>query len=475
MKKHKPNRVVETTKAVAPTPPGGLSSPMSFGGWMGSVREPFLTAWQRNLSEANPRDPLMLAVSAYYACVSIISQDVGKLPLRLMRRANSAAAPELADSHPISRLLKTPNKYQSDVDFLQYHTAAKLIHGASFIYKVPDERFVTKELHILPPGRVQPLISDVTKEVYYQIIGDDGGLAPVGDWERTIPASFIIHERMNAMLHPLIGVPPIYAAATSAATGARIMMNSERFFGNMARPSGILTAPGEIKQATADRLKEKWNQSFRAGRLGDTAVLGDGLEFKSIILNAVDSQLIEQLRWTVEDVARVFRVPLYLLGDLAKTAYKNSEQAARSYYQGCLQYHLQSTERTFDAGLGLRDGHFTNFDLDGFFRMEMDARFQAYKTALDAGIFSINEVRAREGLAPVKGGEEPRVQAQYLPLSVIPDTNVPVIAGGTRPPADEPPDDDEDDDEDKSVEIASDHPMLTSIVKLQQVIRKSAA
>jgi len=127
---------------------------------------------------------------------------------------------------------------------------------------------------------------------------------------------------------------------------------------------------------------------------------------------------------------------------LSKVSYKNSEQLARTYYQSTLQWHYEAIEIAFDKFFDFGPSMYMEFDLDTLFRTEIDTRFAAYQIAINAGINSVNEIRAKENYPPVKGGAEPRVQMQYVPLSqalepVAPPAPAP--APEPDPPADAPP------------------------------------
>jgi phage portal protein BeeE len=229
-------------------------------------------------------------------------------------------------------------------------------------------------------------------------------------------------------------------------------MGSAAFFRNNSRPSGVLVAPGKISKEVAELLKLKWEENFSGGRIGRTAVLGDGLKWEPLTLTATDAQLIDQLRYSVEDVARVYRVPLFLLGELSKVSYRNSEQMNRGYYSGCLQYHIEAIEARLDRAFALPEGVYVEFDLEPLLRTEIDIRFNAYKTAIQSGFKTINEVRKKEGDKPLPGGDEPLVQVQYMPLSQLgkqakqpkqpatPSSEpvAPAPAGGTDTPPPEP-------------------------------------
>jgi HK97 family phage portal protein len=428
--------------------PGSNVASWLYGAGTATPHEPFAGAWQENLQGAASAGPNILAFGAVYSCVNIISSDIARMPVRVLRHRDGGGREEFRN-HPAWRLMRRPNSFQTSLQFIQHYLISKLTTGNTYVLLLRDGRGVVNEMFVLDPKSVQVLVSE-EGGIYYRVGKDTlaGMSGPI-----TLPARDILHDRAATFWHPLVGVSPLFAAGVSAMTGARIMMHSERFFGNMARAGGALVAPGKIEPDVAKRLQTEWENNYGAKGLGKTAVLSNGLEFKPITINAVDAELVNQLRWTVEDVARVYRVPGFKLGDLNKVSYRNSEQMARDYFQGCLSYHIEAFEQAMDLALELPEGVEVEFDLAPLFRMETDTRYTAHKTALNAGFKSINEVRQEEDLPPVKGGEEPRVQMQYLPLSMADGTliNAPGQAPGGAP-APEPDDEDEDDDEAKAID-----------------------
>jgi HK97 family phage portal protein len=217
--------------------------------------------------------------------------------------------------------------------------------------------------------------------------------------------------------------------------GLHIQSNSQKLFSNASRPGGVLTAPGRISKDTAQRLKDEWDNSYSGERFGKTAVLPEGLKWESMTMTAEDAELIAQLRWSVEDVGRAFRVPPFMLGDTSKTTYRNSEQLGRMYLTGCLGFQLEALEKRFMRAFEFPDDWELKFDLSTLLRAEIDVRFTAYTQALQAGWMTPNEVRAGEGLEPVEGGDEPHLQSQYVPLSQSGKTP----PGGAPPAPDNPP------------------------------------
>jgi HK97 family phage portal protein len=399
-------------------------------------------SWQRNLYEHNPAS--LLAFSAVYACTSMISGDVAKLPLIINRIDLDTGAREPLRSDYYVSLFRSPNDYQTRTDFLQLFILSYLLQGNGYAYCTRNLRGEVSAMHVLDPRTTIPYIGQDTGEVFYRVganmlAGLKGG--------EVIPARNIIHHRLPLLpSFPLIGVTPIFAAAASSAVGISILSNSQKFFGNASRPSGVLTAPGRVSEPTQERLRNDWDNNYSGANFGKTAVLPEGLKWEPLTITAQDSQLIEQLRWSVEDVGRVFRVPSFMLGDTSKVTYRNSEQLARAYLNGCLAYHIETLEKRFEFAFDFPIDYEIKFDLSQFLRTEIDVRYTAYQQALNGGWLSINEVRGSEGLEPVKGGEVPRVQVQYVPIDVAtsiqgPPAQVPGPGPGEpTPPAPSEPD-----------------------------------
>lgn len=379
-------------------------------GWY-RILESFTGAWQQNV-EIN-RDTV-LSYAAVYACVSLISQDIGKMRVKLMQQNANGIWREFSNAAH-SPVLRKPNHFQNRVKFFEYWIVSKLLFGNTYALKQRDNRGVVTALYILDPSRVTVLVSP-SGDVFYKLATDHlSGL----EQDVIVPAREIIHDLMNALFHPLIGVSPIYACGLAATEGVKIQTNSTNFFANMSRPSGILTAPGAINNETATRLKAHWDENYKGEFAGKVAVLGDGLEYKPMSVNAVDSQLIEQLKWTAENVCTAFHVPPYKIGVGAMPAYNNIEALNQEYYSQCLQSLIESAEIALDEGLELPVGYGTEFDLDGLLRMDTATRYKAHSEAIKGGWLAPDEARRKEDYDPVEGGKTPYLQQQNYSLAAL--------------------------------------------------------
>jgi HK97 family phage portal protein len=400
-------------KAIVPS----LSSVDGRGGWFSIFRESFPGAWQQNteVELAN-----VLTYSPVYACISLISRDISKLRLRLMEQDEDEIWIETANP-AFSPVLRKPNHYQTPIEFLQNWLITKLIHGNTYVLKQRDNRDVVVGMYVLEPTRVTPMVSG-SGDVYYSLQQD--ALSGVGQHSVVVPASEIIHDRMNPWYHPLVGISPISACGLAAVQALRIMDNSSTFFGNGSNPSGVLTATGAISDETAQRLKDHWTTAFSGANAGQVAVLGDGLKFERMAMSAVDAQLIDQLNWTALEVCRAFNMPPYKVGVGPMPTYNNIEALNQEYYAQTLQHHIQSIEAALDKGLGLEtkiNGRQYGVDIDetGLLRMDTATKLKAALDAL-AGGMSPNEVRRRyHELGPVPGGDQPYLQKQNWPLELL--------------------------------------------------------
>jgi len=248
------------------------------------VREPFPGAWQQNASQTVDGQ---LSYYAAYACVTLISNDFGKLRPRLVEKRGNIW--KETTSSAFSPVIRKPNRYQNHIQFKEWWAMSKLVFGNTYALLERDARGIVVQQYILDARRVLPLVAP-DGQVYYQLHTDN--LSGVTE-EILVPASEIIHDRMNCLFHPLVGISPLYAAGVPSAQGIAIQNSSRSFFANGARPSGVLTAPGQIGQETADRLKLAWEEKFTGVNSGKIAVLGDGLKYEPMVMTSADAQLIE--------------------------------------------------------------------------------------------------------------------------------------------------------------------------------------
>lgn len=391
------------------------------GAWWPIIKESFAGAWQRNevLAVQN-----VLTYAPVYACVTLIASDIGKLRPKLVEQDPDGIWTETGNP-AFSPVLRKPNRYQNRIQFYQHWLTSKLIHGNTYVLKQRDNREVVVGMYILDPTRVKVLVAP-DGSVFYALAVDNLAGLTEEDVKLAVPASEIIHDVMCPLYHPLCGVSPISACAIAALLALKIQNDSLNFFANSAQPSGILTAPHFIKEETAKRLKEQWDLNFTGENAGKVAVLGDGLEFDPLRQNARDAQLIEQLKWTGDDVCTAFHVPPYKIGIGQPPNYNNIEALNQQYYSECLQILIETLELLLDEGLGLAEAKIggvqlgVEFEIDDLLRMDTSTRVKAASEAIGGGGMMINEARKKyHGLKSVAGGNAVYLQQQNYSIQAL--------------------------------------------------------
>lgn len=391
------------------------------GGWYPLIREPYSGAWQQNQEITQETQ---LAHFAVWACITLIAGDMGKLRARLVDLDPNGIWAE-TDSPAYSPVLRKPNRYQNHIQFKEHWMLSKLTRGNAYALKSRDNRGVVTALYLLDPSRVVPLVAP-DGSVYYELKQDE--LNGLRDSEPVrVPASEIIHDRMCAMFHPLVGLSPLYACGLAASQGLAIQEQSSTFFGNGARPSGVLTAPGAISQESADRIQQAWATKFTGANAGRVAVLGDGLSYSPMVMNATDAQLVEQLKLTAEVVCAVFHVPPSKIGLGQDSSAANADMRNQNYFDDCLGAHVEAWELCMDEGLGIGrgvkvEGRTLGVDLDtdeGRWRMNSAARIGALVQSIGGGLHITNEARKELNLPPVDGGDVIFRQQQDFPIHLL--------------------------------------------------------
>ena len=419
---------------------GYLSSIYSYSGgaypwWPGAVLESYAGAWQQNVVAAPPST--LLAFPPVYACVTGIAQDVGKMRVKLSRIENGIWT-EITENQPWLPLLSNPNPYQDIQQFLEEWVISKLIYGNTYIYKVRDQRGVVSELHILHPGLIHPLVAP-NGDVYYEIQRDDlSGLTleRLQELERqygrlAIPASEIIHDRINTLWHKLLGVSPLYGCGNSATLGTAIQSSATTFFSNKGMPGAHLSAPGAISDETAARIKETYQAAFTGTGSGKVLITGDDLKFTPLAFSADKSQQKEQMDQSVSAVATAFRYPLWKLNG-STPPYTKPDQAQTMYYTDCLGPHIVAIEKRLDRGLQLPRNIRCEFDLDELLRMDQTALHESLNAA--GKFMRLNEQRFRANLEDLeKGGDTVYRQEQDHSVEFVHDMDKVLLEQAKNP------------------------------------------
>lgn len=385
------------------------------------VREPYTGAWQLNDSITTES---ALSNPSVFGCVSAISADIGKIAPPLLLEEDAQGFWFEKSNPAYTPVLRTPNRYQTAQQFHEQVVLSLLLHGNAYLLKNRDDRGVVNQLYVLDPARVKVLVAP-DGSVYYELQPNDlAGIAASADPPVIAPAREIIHVRINCFFHPLMGISPLYAVAGAVAQAQAIQSSSSAFFTNGGRSPFALVAPTKLDPLSAERAKAEALKFKTSG----TMVLELGMQIVPMPTTAADTQLIAQLGWTEETIAKCFRFPINLLNSAKQPPYANAE-ASQLQYKACLEPYMVAIANGLTTGLELPLYLKIEFDDTLLMWMDTATRTKAAKDAIVAGM-SPNEVRETYwDLPPVEGGELPYLQQQNKPVSDLAHPTEEQVAG----------------------------------------------
>ena len=412
-------------------------------GWFRLIGESFPGAWQQNV-EVTRGD--LVSYPTLYACIQRIATDIGKLPYCLKAKGDNGIWVEI-DNPAYSPVLRKPNDYQTAQQFRELWMVSKLTHGNTYVLKRRDSRNVVVAMYVLDPCRVQPMVTE-SGYVYYQLQTDALNSLPAGypAANLLVPASEIIHDRCITLHHPLIGVPPLCAAYWPAAKNLKILQSAATFFNNNAQPGGILTAPAGMRDDDAKRIKEYWDQNFTGEKSGKIAVIGADMKFTSFAMKGADAQLVEQMKYSDEQICQPFGVPPFKIGIGSIPAGLGVDAVNLLYFDDALSTHIEAMENLLDDALKLNADLGIWMDTEPLLRMDVGKQAEVETKLVGGKIKTPDEARRRFNLPPTGGGDTIWAQQQDYPLGTLRDRLPPDEKAPAAPAAPTPDPAPEEDD-----------------------------
>ena len=356
-----------------------------------------------------------MQTSAVYACVRILAESVAGLPLHVYERtANGSKSTK--PSHPLYRLLHDePNREMTSFVFRETLMSHLLLWGNAYAQIIRDGRGFPIALYPLLPDRMA-VDRNESGELVYTYQSDKGQVKL---------------RRENALHIPglgfdgLIGYSPIAMAKNAVGLALATEDYGAAFFANGANPGGVLEHPGVIKPEQADRLRESWQSQFGGANAHKVAVLEEGLKFHQMSIPPEQAQFLETRKFQINEIARIFRVPPHMVGDLEKSSFSNIEQQSLEFVKYTLDPWVVRWEQSLQQALILPSEKatiFIKFNLDGLLRGDYQSRMQGYSTGIQNGFMSVNDVRGLEDmnlLTAEEGGDLHFVNGNMVKLADV--------------------------------------------------------
>jgi len=360
-----------------------------------------------------------MQMTAVYSCVRILAEAVAGLPLHLYRYTENGGK-EKAIDHPLYLLLHDePNPEMSSFVFRETLMTHLLLWGNAYAQIIRNGKNEVIALYPLMPNKME-VDRDEHGQLYYKYQRSN-------DEAPTMEGSSVILKPCDVLHIPglgfdgLVGYSPIAMAKNAIGMAIACEEFGAKFFANGAAPSGVLEHPGTIKDPS--RVREAWQSQFGgSSNSGKVAVLEEGMKYTPISISPEQAQFLETRKFQINEIARIFRVPPHMVGDLEKSSFSNIEQQSLEFVKYTLDPWVIRWEQSIMRSLLTpeeKKTYYAKFNLDGLLRGDYQSRMNGYAIGRQNGWMSANDIRELENLDRIpaeEGGDLYLINGNMLPM-----------------------------------------------------------
>ena len=360
-----------------------------------------------------------MQMTAVYSCVRILAEAVAGLPLHLYRYTESGGK-EKAIDHPLYLLLHDePNPEMSSFVFRETLMTHLLLWGNAYAQIIRNGKNEVIALYPLMPNKME-VDRDEYGQLYYKYQRSN-------DETPTMEGSSVILKPCDVLHIPglgfdgLVGYSPIAMAKNAIGMAIACEEYGAKFFANGAQPGGVLEHPGTIKDT--QRVRESWQSTFGgSGNANKIAVLEEGMKYTPISMSPEQAQFLETRKFQINEIARIFRVPPHMVGDLEKSSFSNIEQQSLEFVKYTLDPWVIRWEQSIMRSLLTpeeKKTYYAKFNLDGLLRGDYQSRMNGYAIGRQNGWMSANDIRELENLDRIpaeEGGDLYLINGNMLPM-----------------------------------------------------------
>ena len=346
-----------------------------------------------------------MQMTAVYSCVRILAEAIAGLPLQLYRYTDTGGK-EKAINHPLYLLLHDePNPEMTSFIFRETLMTHLLLWGNAYAQIIRNGRGEVIGLYPLMPNRMTVDRDEHGKLYYsYQMQMDDG--ADLKQGTVVLTPEDVLHIP-GLGFDGLVGYSPIAMAKNAIGLAIATEEYGSKFFANGATPGAVLEHPGLIKDP--DKVRESWNKAFRgSGNANKVAVLEEGMKYTPISIAPEQAQFLETRKFQIDEIARIFRVPPHMIGDLEKSSFNNIEQQSLEFVKYTLDPWVCRWEQAMNRSLlnaAEKSGYFIKFNVDGLLRGDYQSRMNGYAVGRQNGWLSANDIRELENMDQISEEE----------------------------------------------------------------------
>ncbi len=344
-----------------------------------------------------------MGLSVVYACIKVLSEDIASLPLHVYERVGDRTV--LAENHKINRLIGVePSPLYTPYVFHETLIAQAASSGNGYALMHTSRSGQIEELELLDSNKITPKVVKVDdrKRVFYYM---QGKKEPYSDEE-------ILHLPALSM-NGIVGQSPITQLRETVGEAMAMVEHGNNFYTHGAKLSGAIEYPGVLGEEGIKNIRDGWNRTHTGKNAQGTAILEGGATFKPISLSPEDLLFIEGRKFSVEEIARAYRIPLHMLNSLDRATFSNIEQQSIDYVKNCLHPWTIRVENEYNRKLftnAEQGRYFVKYDLESRLQGDSKAQAEYYSKLFQVGALSQNDIRQRLGMNPIENGDKYYVQ-----------------------------------------------------------------
>tara|TARA_R110002110_G_scaffold128587_1_gene308292 strand:+ start:3174 stop:4382 length:1209 start_codon:yes stop_codon:yes gene_type:complete len=354
-----------------------------------------------------------MTYSAVWQACRILSESVAQLPMYIMEKEKNGDKLIRSD-HSLYRLIHDePNPYMTQFNWTQKCMYDLCVNGNSYVQIIRDKQ--GKPIELMPLDHQKITIKVMEGVLYYNDAASG----------QTIDMYDMLHFKTMSK-DGIVGLSPIDTLANTISNGLGLLEFSNSYFRNGAKVSGVLQTPNSLSTESIDRLRNSFNMNYSSiGDSNKTLVLEEGLEFNAISLSNEASQFLSSREFSIAEIARCFSLPPHLLRDLSKSSFSNIQEQSREFVQFSLMPYIRIFESEMTRKLftnGDKGKMFIEINTNSLLRGNPQERAEFYRTMLNIGALSVNEIRRKENMNSVPEGDNLFMQMNMTTLENITET-----------------------------------------------------
>ena len=350
-----------------------------------------------------------LTLTAVWCAIRLLSESVSSLPCSVYTKQSNGDKVEDPKNRIYDLIKYRPNRYQNKITFFEYIMMSICTDGNSYVQIVRDGSGRPSQLIPISPDTVDVVIND--GELFYQI--DSVGILDSAD---------VLHFK-TLTDNGIDGISPIDQCKKALSWALNLEEYGDTFFKNGAKPSSVLSTDRALSEQAIERLKNSFSNTYaKLKNSNSTIILEEGLSFTPISISPEQAQFLSSRQFSIEEVARIFNIPPHMLKDLSKSSFNNIEMQSQEFVTYTLMPYITRIENEMNYKLFRSNDvgkTFIEFNVNGLLRGDVKTRNEAYKTAITNGYMSINEVRQKENLNSIEGGDKHFMQLNMTTIEKI--------------------------------------------------------